>query len=269
MKYDTYLLAAVLSASIALSGCGNSFSVGNTVQTSSARQSQLTVAKRTTSKLSASFWPQEIAFVSRNLGYLSGTIPFHGSTVARLYMTTNGGRTWTLAFHGGVSIPSLAALGKHVWIDVVKTFSYPVKGELFASTTGGKVFRPLSSRSLTNMTFTRVDLGWGVASSSAIGPKTLVITRNGGRDWKPVTNVLTFKNGALGEPQSIGFADTQHGLLLETGEPSAGFEPKVLLRTTNGIAVAPSAPDDAWIWETYGLLLHTTDGGTHWAHAGI
>ncbi|MCF8568378.1 hypothetical protein LLE49_27040 [Alicyclobacillus tolerans] len=245
------------------------------------------------------FSPQEIDFVSDKIGYLSGNYGNGVTNVGRVYKTVDSGRHWTEIYHGGRGISAIDALGNVLWIDVIQSQISLVKGTLMFSKDGGRNFSNLGPQAIRSLDFVSPSDGWAVSESNSFN-NTLLSTSDGGQTWKVQSLPPLESNGgkvngsaAGGSSTSISFANPFSGILLQTGEPGAGQQPKSLLNTTNGgkswswissvgmdgnagphqlssggyangIDVVPKHPSEAYIWESRGPLLFTPDGGKSW-----
>lgn len=254
---------------------------------------------------SPQFTPQQVDFVTDQVGYLSGDYGNGQTDVGRVYKTTDGGKQWTEIYHGGRGISAMAAIGNSVWIDVTQPqHSQASSDVLMFSQDGGKDFTRLASKALGSLDFVSQSAGWAVSVSDDFGNE-LLHTRDGGRTWKaeslpsPKASGGGVSNPAGGgSPTAISFGSESDGMLLQTGEPGAGQQPKSLLGTTNGganwswissvgmdgkvrpyqlssggyadgIDVAPGNPSQAYIWESRGPLIYTSDGGKTWVSSKL
>lgn len=250
------------------------------------------------------FTPDEIDFVSSQVGYLAGTYGNGVKDTGRVYKTTDGGKQWTEIYHGGRAVTSLDARGSKLWVDVGQGAGSNPKGTLLVSNDGGQHFTRLAATALTSIDFVSTADGWAVSTSSMWNGK-LVYTHDGGRTWtvqslpKRTSSTGSSLGPAVGgSPQSVSFADSTHGMLLETGQPGAGQQPKALLQTNDGgktwhwtlsvgmdssggshglgsggyadgIDVTPGNPSRAYIWESRGPLAVTSDGGQTWSSVAL
>lgn len=251
------------------------------------------------------FTPAEIAFVSDKIGYLSGSFGNGEVDIGRVYKTTDGGQQWSEIYQGGNGAVSVDAVGSTLWVDVGLGAGTPgSKGTLLVSTDGGGHFTHLADKSLASLDFVSRTDGWAVTSSGMWDGK-LLYTHDGGRTWSmqtlpaPASSAGSALPGAGGgSATSVSFADATHGMLLETGEPGAGQQPKGLLGTSDGgktwhsivnasmgsnggsqrlssagyaegIDVVPGQSAEAYIWESRGPLLMTSDGGQTWRPSNL
>ena len=251
------------------------------------------------------FTPGSIDFVSGSVGYLIGNYGNGQTEEGRVYKTTDAGKHWTEIYHTGVGIAAIDALGNDVWISVGAQAG-STQGTLMFSRDGGKSFTRLASRGLTSIDFVSPNDGYAVQAGDMFNNK-LLSTRDGGQIWKvqslPIAkstngNVQAF--AALGSPTSVSFADKLHGILLQTGEPGAGQQPKSVLDTedggtswavvssagmggnsargqfqlgsggyANGIDMVSGNPSTAYIWESRGPLIYTSNGGKSWEASSL
>jgi photosystem II stability/assembly factor-like uncharacterized protein len=235
------------------------------------------------------FMPQSITFMNSETGYLTGTMQRGKANVGCVLRTTDGGHKWQEILHNGTDVSNVYALDHEVWVDVENG----QHGELYFSSNEGRVFKPIDRLPLQGLDFTSVNDGWAITGNYV--NTYVVTTTDGGRTWTNVksTQVYTKRLSANGNPTWISFSGAKSGLLLDTSESASGAQGKALLRTRNrgkswsiisnifidgknrgnqlgpggyadGIDVIPGHPNDAYLWESRGSLLYTSDGGKRW-----
>jgi len=165
-----------------------------------------------------------VQFVSASQGWVAGA--------GQILATSDGGRTWTRQYTGGVKIDQIDFTdASHGW--AVGT------NELLRTTDGGATWTPLTEPACTtpieDVHFVTQDLGYAVAHGAqvwtsagvpaAVSGGELLTTTDGGSQWTPVT-------GAPAQAQTVCFSGQRDGFL---GTP--------------------------------GKVWHTADGGTTWSEA--
>lgn len=175
------------------------------------------------------------------------------------------------------------------------------KGTVLFSNDGGLHFKTVNASALANIDFVSQTDGWATTVSNQFSNK-LLHTSDGGRTWKTTSDLPKRSTSAKeqqpyeGSPVSVSFADPKHGMVLRTGQPGVGQQPKTLTSTSNGgktwsiissvamdgkgqtnphqlssggyakgIDTVPGHPKTAYIWESRGPLLKSTDGGQTWS----
>lgn len=233
-----------------------------------------------------------VDFISGELGYVAGTkcpagamagasIP-PGSCPGVLLRTADGGRSWSTAFTAPNSSPSYAAVSFanaqvgwfYDWN--IATFT----GRLYHTTDGGMVWtleqpQLIQGRAYAfSPTFTTPEVGWLPVSSGA-GPIAggLLITRDGGRNWREVgRNRFWSLSGVSLLSPKVGFVagenmDAQEGFLARTtdgGRTWTQMLPAVaptgfadFVSTRQGLAIGTASDPQAF--------LQTADSGRHWS----
>jgi len=272
-------------------GCGTHSSSN----TNTAANKTDTTNPSKTIPTSVPFTPQSITFMNSDVGYVSGqTQSENGTSVGYVYKTTDSGHTWHKILQKGTGVSNVAVFGRDVWVDVIDH----QKGKLYFSTDEGHIFKPINQLALENIDFTSRNNGWAITQGNSLRTN-LKQTKDGGRTWMNVNmNHSQAGLGPTGNPTWISFVDAKNGLLLNTSEPGAGSQGKALLRTTNsgrtwnvisdvqigtkskgnelgsggyadGIDVIPSHPSYAYIWESRGFLLYSSDSGKSWHASAV
>jgi len=237
--------------------------------------------------------PASITFVNSDTGFISGDIVNGNSSTGRVYKTMDGGRTWKKILQKGTAVSNVSVFGHDSWIDVTDQQN----GGLYFSKDDGQTFNRISSMSLSGIDFWSRNVGWAVSQNSHF--ETVIMkTTDGGKQWLqvhlPSVNEQQLPSGG---GTFINFTNPQNGLLLIAGQPAAGQQPKALLQTTdggetwnsvfntntdaksqrnqliggyaNGIDAVPSHPSYAYLWESRGPLLYTSDGGKSWHESAV
>ncbi len=282
MRYKQLATAVVALTILAvLAGCGT-----QSPSQSNNNTNQLPASTSSLPKSSSShFMPANITFVNANTGYLSGDSVNGKSSTGCVYKTTDGGHTWKKLFDKGSAVSNVAVLGHDVWVDVTDQQN----GGLYYSKDEGQSFDRISSVSLSGIDFTSGNVGWAVSQNESNMKTVIMKTTDGGKQWAQVY----LPNLESGGRASVSFANQEDGWLLEASQPGAGNQGKGLLRTANsgrtwgvisdvrigeptkdkqlgsggyadGIEVVPSHPSNAYVWESRGPLLYTSDGGDSW-----
>ncbi len=282
MRYKQLATVGVaLTIMAVLAGCGT-----QSPSQSNSNANQLPTSTSSLPKSSPShFMPANITFVNSNTGYLSGNIVNGNSSIGCVYKTTDGGHTWRKFLDKGSAVSNVAVLGHDVWVHVTDQQN----GGLYFSKDEGQSFDRISSMSLSGIDFTSRNVGWAVSQNESNMKTMIMKTTDGGKQWAQVH----LPNLESGGGASVSFANQEDGWLLEASQPGAGNQGKALLRTANGgrtwsvisnvqlgepskdkqlgsggyadgIEVVPSHPSNAYVWESRGPLLCTSDGGDSW-----
>lgn len=281
MKNSVIAFCLIGVSVVAVVGCGtqsSNQSHTDTNQLSTSTSSQPTIP-------SSYFMPEGIVFANSEIGYVWGGFVSGNSRTGCVYRTTDGGHTWKEIFDQGTGV-SVAVFGHHIWIDATNNQS----SGLYVSKDEGQTFTKLNSLDLGVSDFMSQNVGWAMSVTASTPPNIKIMkTIDGGKHWSQV-HAPTVE---LGGGASLSFANSQEGFLVETSQPGAGNQGKALLRTSNGgqtwnvisnvkigerskdsqlgsggyvsgIDVVPSHPSSAYIWESRGPLLYTSDGGRSW-----
>ena len=132
--------------------------------------------------------------------------------------------------------------------------------------------------SLTGVAFTDARHGWAVGYNDVSGTPLILRTADGGARWKAFRNPAWCAYGFAG----IKALDAKHLWAVGSERWPDSWADSIVVRSTNGGASWPmqvshsyqflasvdfTSRCNGWISGTNGALLHTTDGGAHWARA--
>lgn len=231
------------------------------------------------------FMPSSITFMNSKTGYVSGVLINGKSRAGCIYKTIDGGHSWKRFFQKANGV-SVAVFRNNLWINV----SNQHDGSIYFSKDEGQDFTKVSSQNIGVSDVTSKSVGWAGYWNPNTQKTVLMKTTDGGKHWNPIH----LPGLEMGGGVSVGFANAKDGLVLEASQPGAGNQGKALLRTTDGgktwrvisnvhigqrskdpkqlgsggyadgIEVVPSHPAYAYIWESRGPLLYTSDGGKSW-----
>ncbi|MCY0901268.1 MAG: hypothetical protein OWU32_03665 [Firmicutes bacterium] len=207
-----------------------------------------------------------------------------------LSLTTNQGRTWQ-SIPMPVQTPQVeatATLPNGFFAMIYGEEPNYSIGHLATTTDGGRHWTALADRfaggNATNLTFATPQFGAVYVQGSGAGPGTqILLTRDGGRTWSPMTTwglrsamwpLSMTQNGGLFFPAASGPTFSSSG---------RGLPNNVLAyRAPDGTATAyrlglhlPTSldfvtRDDGWIVDLNGdALYHTTNGGTTWTRVWL
>ncbi|OPG16279.1 WD40/YVTN/BNR-like repeat-containing protein [Ferroacidibacillus organovorans] len=295
MSNRKLVLVGITITGSVLTGCGNSFATAHFVTSSSSHLFDETsvhtpIALQT--ELFKHFMPESMMFISSSVGYLWGEIQnfSSGEVSGDVLKSVDGGRTWHVILKKGTAIESLTALRSNLWVDVQTNQS----AELYRSTNDGRNFILASKQNLTDMDFTSVHDGWAVRAGDGLHTQ-LMQTRNGGRTW--ISAIPPHAPMWL-NPVTVDFSNRMNGYLVGASEPGTGQQGKALWYSTNGgrtwslvsevninersgrytlgaggyvggFEVVPSHPSFAYLWESRGPLLYTSDSGKRWTSSNL
>ncbi len=227
-----------------------------------------------------------ISFINASTGWAAAA-PLDTGTYTTLLSTTDGGGTWRSLATLPASATSLDFVSAHTgWA--------AVGGKLYETTDGGIRWSALPQAADT-VAFSSAVHGWALSrlAPGTVPPASpLLRTVDGGARWSRVAEPCSVValDGLGGGWDAAAIATPAPGvaLLLCTGQPSAGFEPKVVFETADGgqiwtevfsgsvateagyaDAMRFSSPTDGWILCGGGtagaFVYHTTDGGHQWS----
>lgn len=119
-----------------------------------------------------------------NVGIMPVTVYNNGNSSGTLmYMTNNGGQSWTSA-----STPPASFQANTVYVvDAQHAWAVDLHGLLYATSNGGHTWQKLltSSLHMTQLSFVDDSNGWALSSTNN-GPTTLLHTTDGGHTWHTV-----------------------------------------------------------------------------------
>jgi len=132
--------------------------------------------------------------------------------------------------------------------------------------------------SLADVTFSDARHGWAVGNNDVSGNALILRTADGGAHWKTLSDPVWCAYGFAG----IKALDARHVWAVGSERWPDNWADSIVTRSTNGGASWPmqishtyqflasvdfTSPRNGWISGTNGALLHTKDGGAHWAKA--
>ena len=176
--------------------------------------------------LPGDFWIEDVEFIDHNVGYLVGS-DHSWSSDKGVYMTTNGGLTWTRPFDDSALAHVDAVDRQHVWI-------MHIAGRLHATRNGGQTWSDTylpdvyfgDDATIMDMEFLDADTGWVCGWWDYVAR-----TSDGGDTWQ----TFTFGNN--------------HDIRVALGLAVVSAD-EVWVTAATG-TLAP-------------VLLHTTNGGQSW-----
>ncbi|HEY6195875.1 MAG TPA: YCF48-related protein [Candidatus Eisenbacteria bacterium] len=186
--------------------------------------------------------------------------------------TRDGGRTWRI--ESGIVPGTAAGLGLNgiVFRDTARGCVVTSDGSIHSSSDGGRSWRATRTGRSPGDGLAHLQL-LGELDGWAIGPASIVGTRDGGETWT-VRARNTLETGYL-SGNAVAFTDDSHGWLVR----HAG----VLMRTYDGgttwtrvgLTLPPGAAptlwdvtfvnaDQGWLVGDEGTIFHTSNGGESW-----
>jgi photosystem II stability/assembly factor-like uncharacterized protein len=163
--------------------------------------------------------PHAIAFLDARHGVLG--------TDRTLETSDDGGRTWTVRYHGRGPFTLVNERGgRRVWATAPR--------RSLASTDGGLTWRRLARRPVSGVAFGIPTLGWDVKERELPRGDTeawLSETRDGGRNWRRMRRVCNdFDYGFAG----LSHVAEGHGWIVCVGQPGTGMQMRAILETRDG-----------------------------------
>ena len=133
--------------------------------------------------------------------------------------TADGGRHWTVRLHtnGPLTAVTLVPGGR-----LVATVN---RRGLLLSSDQGRTWRQLTHERVYNPSFATPTQGWALGPSSGVA-----VTADGGRTWRKLPDPCRWVPMA----QSVSAVSPAVAYVACVGEPGAGQQPKMILRTDNG-----------------------------------
>ncbi len=186
--------------------------------------------------------------------------------------TRDGGRTWRI--ESGVVPGTGAGFGLNgvVFRDTARGCVVTDGGSIQLSSDGGGSWREVRNGRSSSDGLAHVQL-LGEADGWAIGPASLMGTRDGGESW--TVRVLNTNETGYLSGNAVAFTDGSHGWLVGHGG--------LLMRTYDGgyawtrvgLTLPPGAAptlwdisfvnaDQGWLVGDEGTIFHTSDGGESW-----
>jgi photosystem II stability/assembly factor-like uncharacterized protein len=206
----------------------------------------------------------------RDVSFASTTVGYALDANGGLQLTTNGGSSWR-TLDPGTTKPALA-------VAAVSNNSVLLVGPLgiVRSVAGGR-FNPVSGAVAGRARLSDVDVAG--AATFAFGPRTLILSTNGGASWKAVKLPLTNRKGSSRTTiRSVSFTSATSGFLLDaqgrlwkTGNRGRSWSEVLSAGASNGTGLAFSDPSHGFMTVgSFGpdtanaYVLRTSDGGRTW-----
>lgn len=251
--------------------------------------------------VAAGFEPDAVAFWTRDLGLLAGNVAAPASPLPGcpggcrgiVALSSDGGRTWRVAFRTAGTVLDLSTLGdRFAWASVYPCSASGVcQAQMIVRTEdGGSTWSELPARGIHAPSFATPSLGWGIRSGSSSRDAELARTSDEGATWRSLPQPCPYSLDA----QDVALASPSRGWVLCTGVSGAGQQPKAVLASADGgqtwkatasVGIGASSPappgglvgygyaqgltflpdGHGWLWENFrGFTYATTDGGHTW-----
>lgn len=229
------------------------------------------------------FLPGSISFWDANRGAATLGACDQSVCVGEVATTEDGGRTWTVRWHGSsVGRVTVVPGTREAWLE-------GQRGLLRSRDKGRTWTRVPHTVGLRGPSFPVAHIGFAVRSrETEVG--TLLRTDNGARTWKRITLPCerVLKRSAI-----LSFASPDHGWLMCNGQPGTGQQEKALYETLDrgghwrrllrtgvqragglygsgyaaGMSFFPSGR--GLLWQARENTFRTVDGGRHWSPLAI
>lgn len=200
---------------------------------------------------------EDVDFVSKTVGFAVGT---PGS----LYVTTNGGATW-----------SQRPMGNNDWLTAVDfvssnrgwvlgVYNEGVPGRIWHTQDGGRHWvqqtNPTGCDVLTDVKFVSKQIGIIVGRYG-----TILRTGNGGLSWQHMTSGTSDSLGAVDFPTAaIGYATGIKGRILKTVDGGTVWSPLNSGTTRDVRDVRFTTATLGWVVGANGMIMRTGNGGVTW-----
>jgi photosystem II stability/assembly factor-like uncharacterized protein len=199
-----------------------------------------------------------ITFVDAKHGWAVGQ-PVKAHTMAIIYRTTNGGRTWVrvrLRLFGGINAVSFAN----------QKVGWAVSGNAVLHTVDGGLhwaIRAMRKRDRFNCVQALSTRRAWISGAA----DTLLRTVNGGATWKRFhTGTGTGRNltGMRFTSPTIGWV-SGGGVIVQTTDGSLHWTSQISIASSGVIGLTFADSQNGWATPWGGAVYHTSDGGAHWA----
>ena len=206
---------------------------------------------------------QGVAFTDTQHGWVAGMAP-GGASVALVYATADGGRTWTQQLEDDalnwVSDVAMAD-AQHGWA--------AGWGGGIVATSDGSTWTPQTTPTWPAINYYGVACGdaqHAVAVGYPGNGKNLSVTADAGATWTSPAS------GVTGTLEDVDFGDATHvwaagdtGAITASADAGATWSPQASGVTSDLMAVEFIDALTGWAAGRQGVILHTSDGGATWA----
>lgn len=210
---------------------------------------------------------------SGNCGTGSAASPAVGSNTPGLYISTNGGNTWTLSSLSNVGIISIAMSPTFATDNTA--FAACDSCELYKTTNAGATWTPLSlPGSPQGMAKVAVSPSSGEIVFAAAIFGGIYRSTNGGSTWSEITQTESIRamdieispNFAVDHTLLVG--TVQYGLMISTNGGSTLSQVTTFPDTfVLAVGISPNFANDKTVFAAgYHGLYESTDGGTTWTY---
>lgn len=220
--------------------------------------------------ISTSYPVRQVSFTSTTQGWAAVGDPNNYTTSGALYVTADGGTTWTPVTWPGSSYANLSVQFFSATSGYLGSTHYTAGTgtDTYYTSNGGTTWASNPSNIdwnwIYDMSFLNATTGWSVGDNVTNG--SIFYTNNGGTTWTSQNSTTTFYYGIDFKSANVGYVVGASGTILATTNGGINWNAQTsgTAKQLNGVSFASTTT--GWAAGDTGIIVMTSNGGTAWGN---